>query len=225
MAMRTSVLTPDNDLLRQLPGAVTEAVKKEVPHPTLVEVERSLTRLLAASLTLMARSSFFVEETLPTLTFTQLAEATAELESRNIALFMDSTLTENMHQTVRQNMARISHVSVVGRVGLHMQRLEALVHNHTEQRWIVSCFGPSADALFLMGTRILNALTSPELETPEFAQEALHWESIMLEGTLQSAQAEIHQTGVLSRPGRRYAKATLWAFQVARDALIAVRNN
>lgn len=221
--MRARPLPAEADLLRQLPGASVEPVKKEAPHPTLVEVERSLVRLLAASMTLMARSSFFVDESLPSMTFPQLMEATAELESRNIALFLDPTLSEAMNQTVRQNMERICHVSVVGRVGLHMQRLEVLVGNATEQRWIVSCLGPSADALFMMGTRILNALTCPGLESPEAAKEALHWESIMLEGSLHAAKEEIHQTGVLSRPGRRYAKATLWAFQVARDALLAVR--
>lgn len=209
------------ELLPSLPKKAWGQLPKTT-HPALVSMEENLVRLLGAGLALIAQTPFFLDQTAPRITYAKFTEAAVELEARNRALFLDPTVTEEMTALVRRNMTLISQVSVIGRIGLHLERLDLLVENPVERRWIVSCLGPSADSVFLLGTRIVTLLNEADSLQALPAAEALHWEILMVEGSLQAALEELEQTGVLSRTGRRYTRATLWAFQVARDSLLGI---
>ena len=220
--MRTaSAALKELELLHHLP-AVTRESNRQITHPALMDVEDNLIRLLGAGLALMARTSFFLDKSVPYITYPRFSEATVELEAHNRALFLDPTVTDAMTILVKRNMPRISQISVIGRVGLHLERLDLLVSNAVEREWIINCLGPSADSIFLLGTRAMNLLRETDSTKPLRAEESLHWELLMVQGSLQAAREEFNRTGVLSRGGRRYVRATLWSFQVAQDALMAL---
>lgn len=209
------------ELLHHL-SVVRRDPTRQTTHPALMDVEDNLVRLLGAAMALMGCTPFFLDQSGPKITYAKFAEAAVELEARNRALFLDATVTDRLAHLVKTNMVRISQISVVGRVGLHLERLELLVSNEVERKWIVQCLGPSADSIFLLGTRIVNLLQDAEQASAAPLSEILQWELLMVDGSLHAALEEFHHAGVLSRTGRRYVQATIWAFQVARDALVAV---
>jgi hypothetical protein len=188
--------------------------------PVLHEIEVNIARLLGAALTLMAQTPFFLHQPLPTVSAEEFTEALSGLEVRNHSVVLNASLGEGALKIMQHNASRITQLRVLWRVVGHLALSKELLQDAERER-VVGLLGPTADAIFLLGTRILSYRM--EQDSPEVPlMEYLTWELLMVEGTLQSAQEQLGITQQLSRDGRRYTRATLWAFQVARDALLIV---
>ncbi|WP_394796209.1 hypothetical protein [Armatimonas sp.] len=188
--------------------------------PVLHEIEVNVTRLLGAGLTLMAQTPFFVHQPLPSVSMEEFADALNDLEGRNRSIILDASLGEDALLAMHRNATRITQLGVLRRVVRHLERSVALL-SEGERILVVRFLGPSADSIFLLGTRILAYLLNQDSEE-KLPIEHFTWELLMVDGALQAAQEEIHTTRQLGSNGRRYARATLWSFQVARDALLII---
>lgn len=188
--------------------------------PVLYEIEVNIARLLGASLTLLASTTLFVHQPLPPVSAPDLIEAVHSLEGQNRALILDGSLGEEVMLTMKRNADRILQIGVLGRVSQHIERSMELLADE-ERVAVTRLLGPAADAVFLLGTRLLGVL----LETPRtqsVALDAFHWELMMVDGAFQAGRDELSQTRVLGSRGRRTARSLLWALQVARDAFLIV---
>jgi hypothetical protein len=188
--------------------------------PVLNEIEVNITRLLGAVLTLMAKTPFFMKQPLPEVSNEEFVEAVSRVEGQNCALILNGSFPEAMMLVMQRNMGRITQLGVLRRVVSHLERSATLL-SPEEQVLVVRFLGPAADAIFLLGMRILAYLLDPQ-QTETITAETFPWELLMVEGALKAAQEEIAATRTLSPSGRRYARATLWAFLVARDAMLTV---
>jgi hypothetical protein len=188
--------------------------------PVLHEIEVNITRLLGAALTLLAGTPLFMKQSLPEVTPEAFFEAVYLVEGQNRALILNSALPEGAMLVMQRNTQRVMQLAVLGRVAQHLERSSDLLA--PEECAIVAQFlGPVADSVFLLGTRILEYLLNPE-KTESLTLAQLPWEQVMVEGGLQAARAEIAATRTLSPLARRYSRSTLWAFQVACDAMLTV---
>lgn len=188
--------------------------------PALYEIEVNITRLLGASLSLLAHTALFLPQPVPEISLEELAEATQALEGHNRALILDATLDSEAMLAMQRNATRITHLAVLWRVAHHIERSGELLPE-AEFKQILHILGPTADALFLLGTRIVALLL--EAPYPErFPLEAFHWDLILVDGAFRAAHDALAQNRTLSRSGRRHARASLWALQVMRDALLIV---
>jgi hypothetical protein len=188
--------------------------------PVLHEIEVNITRLLGASLTLLAKTSLFLHQPLPPVSMTELCEAIYVLEGQNRALILNGALGGEVMLVMQRNAGRITQLAVLVRVIQHLERACELLSDE-ERALVVRLLGPSADSVFLLGTRLLAALLETPLPAP-LPHEKFTWELVMVDGAFQVAREELTRTAVFSRSGRRYARATLWALQVARDAFLIV---
>lgn len=188
--------------------------------PVLHEIEASIARLLGAGLTLMAQTPFFNHPPLPELSTEEFADALVLLEGRNRSIILDASLGEDALMTMHRNASRITQLGVLRRVVRHLDRSVGFLLDG-ERAIVVRFLGPTADSIQLLGTRILEHLQDRK-RTDKLLLEHFTWELLMVDGALQAAQDEIRATRQLSSNGRRYARATLWSFQVMRDALLII---
>lgn len=188
--------------------------------PVLYEIEINITRLLGASLTLLADTALFVRQPLPVVSPEELADAVRDLEGRNRSLVLDGSLGEDVMLTMQRNATRILQLGVLGRVRQHLQRSMELL-SEEERLVIIRLLGPAADSIFLLGTRLLAALIEPPVAEP-IRLDTFTWEMLMVDGAFQIAREELTRNRALGREGRRAARATLWALQVARDAFLVI---
>ena len=188
--------------------------------PVLYEIEVNITRLLGAALTLLAGTPLFTKQSLPEVTTEAYFEAVYRVEGQNRALILNSSLSEDVMLVMQRNTLRVMQLAVLGRIAQHLERSRDLLA--PEECVLVTQFlGPAADSVFLLGTRILEYLLNPK-KTESLTVAHLPWEQVMVDGALQAARAEIAATRTLSPLARRYSRSTLWAFQVACDAMLIV---
>jgi hypothetical protein len=189
----------------------------------LHELEGNLTRLLGAALALMAKTPFFMQPSLPAVSLAEFTEAVGRVEGQNRALILNGTFANETMHVMHNNIARITQLGVLGRVVKHLE-CSTFVLIPEEQALVVRFLGPASDSLFILGTRIVSSLLDPSILPTNSAERPFSWEQLMVDGALQSAREEIAATGTLSRTARRYARSTLWMFQVARDAMLTAGN-
>ena len=188
--------------------------------PALNEIEVNITRLLGAALTLMARTPLFLQPFLPEVSLDEYQEALGILEAQNRSLILNASLPAESMLEMQRNSSRITQLSVLSRIVRHLERSTELLAPG-ERALVIRFLGPAADAIFLLGTRILSHLLDPA-KTETLTTEMLPWELMMVDGALKSAQGEIAATTTLSPMGRRCARSALWSFLIARDALLTV---
>ena len=188
--------------------------------PILYEIEVNITRLLGASLTVLADTALFVRQPLPSISPEAFADSVRALEGRNRSLVLDGSLGEDVMLIMQRNATRILQLGVLVRVRQHLERSMELLPDE-ERVVIIRLLGPAADSIFLLGTRLLAALIEPPISDP-IRLDVFTWETLMVDGTFQIAREELTRNRSLGREGRRAARATLWALQVARDAFLVI---